>query len=165
MTTVLLTERPDALYVRPHESVVRDVLWAKLGSWRLDHALARGTAPDSSAALSLRAHKLIGPRFRCGLAAQLRALPAIAQCPPHPFDSRVPIRARAVLDSLELLEELADRLAAPEPVDPRGVARVQVLLRDGESPLFNPNLAREFRESFEAALEALEPETATDWAL
>jgi hypothetical protein len=40
---------------------------------------------------------------------------------------------------------------------------VRVLLRDGESPLFDPDRGVEFAEAFEAALEALEPVAAFDW--
>jgi hypothetical protein len=163
VATLLLTQRSDSSYVRPHQSLVGERIWGWLHSWRLDHALARGEAPDSSAALFLRAHRLIGPKFRRALAAEIRALPAAALRARHPFDPRVPVRRQQVLESLELLEKLADRLEAPEPVDARGVAQVRVLLRDGESPLFDPDRGVEFAEAFEAALEALEPVAAFDW--
>ena len=164
MATLLLTHRSDTSYVRPHRSLVRERISARLHSWRLDHTLALGEQPDSSAALFLRAHRLIGPRCRRELAHEIRALPANARRANHPFDPHVPLRRREILDAAELLEELADRLEAPEPVDARGVAQVRVLLRDGESPLFNPGRANQLAEAFEAALEALEPAVALDWS-
>jgi hypothetical protein len=65
--------------------------------------------------------------------------------------------------ALELLNDLADRLEAPEPVDARGVAQVLMILRDAESPLFRPGRAGRLAEAIEAALDALEPEPALDW--
>jgi hypothetical protein len=129
---------------------------ARLCAWRLDQALAQGAPPDSDPALSLRAHRLIGPVVRRGLAAELRALPRKAADACHPRDPRVPICRHAVLAAAELINELADQLAAYEAVDARGVAQVMVLMRDGQSPLFGPARADELGERIHDALEALE---------
>jgi hypothetical protein len=61
-----------------------------------------------------------------------------------------------VLQGVGLLEELAQRLEGPEPVGARAVAQIRVLLRSGESPLFDPNAAREFVHALRTTLAALE---------
>lgn len=163
MATLLLTQRSDTSSVRLHRSLVTVRIWVWLRSWQLDYALAHGVAPDSSAALSLRAYRLIGPRRRRALARELRRLPATAARPQYRFDPHVRLRRREVVRALELLNDLADRLEAPEPVDARGVAQVLTILRDAESPLFRPGRAGRLAEAIEAALDALEPEPALDW--
>jgi hypothetical protein len=157
MSTILLTEQQDTRYVRPRPILTLDRLRARVCSSRLDRALANGAPPDASADLSLHAHRLIGPRIRRELARELRALPREAARSRHPMNPQVPICRREVLEAGDLLEQLADRLADADPVDPCGVAQVLVLLRDGDSPLFHPSRARELERTVEAALSALEP--------
>lgn len=163
MATLLLTEPSDTSYVRLQRSLGTVRIWVWLRSWHIDYALAHGAAPDSSAALSVRAHRLIGPRCRRGLVRELRGLPASALRAQHPFDPHVRPCRREVAAALEVLGDLADRLDAPEPVHARGVAEVLMILRDGESPLFKPVRAGRLAEACEEALEALEPELALDW--
>src|SRR5581483_12164170 len=78
---ILLTEQPDARYVEPHTVRPRDRLRARVSTWKLDRALARGASPDSSTALSLRANQLIGRNVRRRLAQELRQLPSRAPSP------------------------------------------------------------------------------------
>ncbi|MGN6169619.1 MAG: hypothetical protein ACTHQQ_15830 [Solirubrobacteraceae bacterium] len=155
MATILLTEQPDARYVEPHTVRTRDRLRARLWAWRLDRALARGARPDSTAALSLHAHRLIGRNVRQALARDLRKLPGDAAHPRHRLDPVVPICRRGVLHAAGLLEELAARLDGPEPVDACGVAQVRGLLRNSDSPLFNPNGADEFVRALRTTIDAL----------
>jgi hypothetical protein len=155
VATILLTEQPDARYVRPHTVCTRDRLQVRLWPWRLDRALARGALPDSSAALSLHAHRLIGRNVRRALARELRELPGSAAHPRSRLDPTVPICRKGVLQAVELIEELAQRLEGPEPVDARGVAQVRNLLRSAESPLFDLNGVEEFGRALQAALDAL----------
>jgi hypothetical protein len=68
MATILLTGQKDPSYVRAHQIRTSDRLRARLCAWQLDRALARGEPPDSTVALSLRAHRLIGPSIRHMLA-------------------------------------------------------------------------------------------------
>ena len=157
MATVLLTEPRNAACFRSKPRLLRDRLCACVRSGSLDYALARGVSPDSSAALSLRAHRLIGPRVREPLARELAALVKEASGPRYLRDPRVPICRGAVINAAEMLGEVADRLVAPAPVDARGVAQLVILLRDGTSPLFNPARAERLEVAFSSALEALEP--------
>lgn len=156
MATILLTEQPEARYVEPHTVRARDRLRARVSTWKLDRALARGISPDSSPALSLRANRLIGRKDRRRLAQELRELPPRAARPPCRLEAGVPICRQGVLQAVGLLEELAARLEGPEPLDARGVAQVRVLLTNADSPLFNPLGVDEFVRAMRAIVDALE---------
>jgi hypothetical protein len=156
MATILLTTDEESCYVRAHAIRLRDRLRVWLGARELDRALARGAPPDSAATLSLRARRLIGHNTRRALARKLRALLREAAQPQHPLEARVPMCRRHVLHAAGILEELASRLAANEPVDVVGVAQLATLLRDGSSPLFDPSRAHELERILHGASEALE---------
>ena len=47
------------------------------------------------------------------------------------------------------------RLSAPKPVDPRGVAQTKLLLRDGDSPLYRPQLTGSLRPALQQAIDSL----------
>ena len=134
---------------------IRDRLMARLQAHALDRELARGVAPESGGALTLRARRLIGPPARETLARQLRRVVSDARGG-HVWLSRVAVRRPAVLDTAEELDVLADRLAAPGPVDVRGVAQVQLLLTDGTGPLYFRGAAEELRARVADALSRLE---------
>lgn len=156
MATILLTGQTDTSYVRVHPIGTSDRLRARLHAWQLDRALARGAPPDSTVALSLRAHRLIGPGVRHAMARELRALPHQAARAQNRLAPGVPICRRQVLQAAGVLALLADRLADSEPVEALGVAQLRVLLRDASSPLFDPNRARELEPELHAALDALD---------
>ena len=128
---------------------------ARLRAHALDRELARGVAPESCGALTLRARTLIGPSARAALARQLRRVVSDARGG-HVWLSRVAVRRPAVLDAADELEVLADRLATPGPVDVRGVAQVQLLLADGTGPLYFPRETEELRARVANALCRLE---------
>ena len=128
---------------------------ARLQAHALDRDLARGVAPESCGALTLRARTLIGPSARTALARQLRRVVSDARGG-HVWLSRVAVRRPAVLDAAEELDVLADRLAAPGPVDVRGVAQVQLLLTDGTGPLYVRGATEELRARVANALNRLE---------
>jgi hypothetical protein len=145
----------DWLVSQPCRLHARILAW--LGSWWLDQSLAAGVSPDAGAMLSLRAHRLIGLTTRRALAAELRELVPRARRVPHPLDNGVCVCAVGVLEAHEAISELADRLDGWEPVEPRGVARVRLLLRDGTGPLYSESPSDELRRAVRAALAALEP--------
>jgi hypothetical protein len=128
---------------------------ARLQAHALDRELARGVAPESCGALTLRARTLIGPSARTALARQLRRVVSDARGG-HVWLSRVAVRRPAVLDAAEELDVLADRLAGPGPVDVRGVAQVQLLLTDGTGPLYFRGATEELRARVANALSRLE---------
>jgi hypothetical protein len=157
MTTLLLTEHPDSGYVISHQPRARERLAMRLRAVELDTALANGADPDSSVALSLRANRLISRRTRRRVSRSIRSLLQQARRPPHPIHESAPISWRQVVRARPLLEELAARLAGSGPVDARGVAQLQLLLIEGNSPLFGRANAEGLEAALEAALDALEP--------
>jgi hypothetical protein len=134
---------------------LRDRLTARLRAHALDLELARGVAPESCGALTLRARTLIGPSARATLARQLRRVVSDARGG-HVWLRRVAARRPAILDAADELDVLADRLAAPDPVDVRGVAQAQLLLTDGTGPLYFPGATKELRANIANVLSRLE---------
>jgi hypothetical protein len=57
--------------------------------------------------------------------------------PPH--QARLSPRLTQVIAASDDLTRLADALARPGPVAPRGVAQAWILLTDGTGPLYNGN--------------------------
>jgi hypothetical protein len=110
-----------------------DRLVARLRARGLDIALANGTPAESNAALALRARRLTRLSRRRGLARAIRRI--LDHSRRGPF--RVgPIWGRVEAANGELVT-LADTLAQPTPVSPRGVAQTLLLLTDGSGPLYN----------------------------
>src|ERR1700749_2491083 len=111
-STVLLTGGLDNILLasRPR---VRDRLVVRLRTRRLDRALARGTSPETSAALALRAQHLTEPEQRGSIARDLRRIIREPQAPRRPALSRLmPSRPR-VRAAREELIRLADTLEEP----------------------------------------------------
>jgi hypothetical protein len=156
MTTLLLTDPANPRCVVPGRAAAAARLSSHLYARRLDEALASGVSPDSSAALSLRARTLIGASARVGLARSLRCLLRDARRPLGPFTAHVPICRGKILQSSRTIEELADRLAGRDPVDARGVAQVQLLLTDGEGPVYYRPGADDLEPALRQALRGLD---------
>jgi hypothetical protein len=152
MSTLLLASGDSVVGRR---AGLRDRLMARLQAHALDRELARGVAPESCGALTLRARTLIGPSARATLACQLRRVVRDARGG-HVWLTRIAVRRPAVLDAADELDVLADRLAAPGPVDVRGVAQVQLLLTDGTGPLYFRGATEELRARVASALSRLE---------
>jgi hypothetical protein len=153
MSTLLLLVSGETVMGR--RAGLRDRLMARLRAGALDRELARGVAPESCGALTLRARTLIGPSARATLARQLRRVVSDARGG-HVWLSRVAVRRPEVLDAADDLDLLATRLAAPGPVDVRGVAQVQLLLTDGTGPLYFRGATDELRARVDDALRRLE---------
>lgn len=135
-TLLLVTDSEDDRRVVARPARLRERLAARWRTRPLERELARGAAPDSAAALALRAQELIGPSARAVLACRVRGVLRDARRPPRVGSAKVPPQRREVVAAARELERLAARLVAPEPVCARGVAQVHLLLSDGCGPLF-----------------------------
>jgi hypothetical protein len=62
-----------------------------------------------------------------------------ADRPARPLTSAVPVQRREVHAARDEIERLAQELAGPDEVQPRGVLRVIALLTHGDSPFFTPS--------------------------
>jgi hypothetical protein len=157
MSIVLLVrESGEASYVMPQRIRVRDRIAARVRAARLDAALAAGVAPESSAALELRAEALIGPVAR-KLGVRVRQILAGAQSSTAGPGTAVPISIALVRETQAELSLIADRLLGGGPIGARGVATVRALLCDGGGPLYGRfRDSSELRAALGAAFDALE---------
>jgi hypothetical protein len=103
----------------------------------IDLRLAEGESILSSPALGHRAKQLTSLRWRRSLAAGIRRLLEDAESPSRPLSSAVPIQRRAIVCARSQLEGLAAEIEADGPLAVEGLARVQLLITDGHSPLFS----------------------------
>jgi hypothetical protein len=136
MKTVLLADDRDLDTARVRRSRLRDRVRVHLRALALNRALAEGANPDSDLLLSLRAEALMSMSNRQTLGQALRRLVADAGRPIGPMGPVLPLDRRAILRHRSLIHEMADVLEQPGPVDLRGVAAVETLVRDGAGPLY-----------------------------
>jgi hypothetical protein len=155
MTPLLLIDPADPCCVIKERRRLRTRLSAHLCARNLDRALAAGVSPDSSAALSLRAHALIGSQSRDKLARSIRMLIADARRPLGPLAPGVPVCRPKVLRASGSFDELADRLAREAPVDAGGMAEVALLIAAASGPLFD-HPADELEATVRRVMQALE---------
>jgi hypothetical protein len=154
---ILLTEESSGELVVARRARLRERLAARFLAHRLDQLLASGVAPETRAALALRAQALGEPETRTALASQLRRVLSEARWGPAPRRAGVPLLIGQVLVAADELDELADRLLEPGPVAASGLAQVRLLLSDGRSPLYWNRAPEGLREIAVRALGALEP--------
>lgn len=154
MTTLLLTRGSDPRVVQVRRCGVCARVLARVRSLAIDQALVRGTSPDSSATLSLRAQSLISLRHRADLAGRLREHLRLAGRPVHPFSPTLPVPHHILL-ARELIEEVVEALEGAEPIDARGAAGLEILLRDGGGPFYGTGGSSALRLALERILDAL----------
>lgn len=154
MTTLLLTRGSDPRVVQVRRCGVGARLLARARALAIDQALVNGISPDSSVTVSLRAQSLISVRHRLDLARRFRGLLRVAGRPVHPFDPTLPVPAH-VLHARELIEEIVEVLEGTEAIDARGVARLELLLRDGGGPLYGAAGASGLRRALQHILDSL----------
>jgi hypothetical protein len=145
----------------PHSrGLVLGGTWLRVVTWwrssELDAALAVGTDPTASNALSLRAGQLRSPGTRARLARSLQAALDLAAddlshliCPP-PI-----VRYSEVRACESLVHDLLARLEESRPLSVQGLALTSLLVRDGASPLFCEHSAVSLAEDLRLAAESL----------
>ena len=114
-------------------------LLARLDAARLDRELAAGIVPWTSPRHAARALQLTSSRRRVKLARRLERLLMEARYPPLGGNwLRVLVRppCRSVLACESHVTDLARMLRSSGPVDVRGVARLNRLLRSRVGPLY-----------------------------
>jgi hypothetical protein len=111
-------------------------VWLKRGA--LDRRIARGADPSASPELDRRARQLTSRRTRAGLAAGIRRVVEEAEFPQRSYSAAVPVHRREVLRERGFLVAIAEDLLSDDELSPRGIALVDELLRDGNSPIYSP---------------------------
>jgi hypothetical protein len=158
MTSVLLLTPACARHadvVEPRRVRLRDRLEARVRAHDLDRRLADGVPPERSAALTLRARRLVDRAFGTMLARRLREIvrEAVLRRVPR---AQVAVRLAAVADLTAEFDELARRLVAPRPSAVRGVAQISVLLSEGSGPLYSSRADEDLGAAVRRARAALE---------
>jgi hypothetical protein len=102
----------------------------------LDARLAAGEDPQSAPDLALRARQLCDLHTRRALGRDIVALLNRAGDQRWSLTSAIPRSGAAIDAARPALTQIAIALRSPEPVRAQGVARVLVLLRDGNGPLY-----------------------------
>lgn len=128
----------------------------------LTRALAEGADPTGNDQLALRARRLTSERTRRTLARTLRRTVADARRRAR-TRSAVPITdRRAVLDAEAAIAETIERLRAPRPVQPQGMALLERIITnaDGSSPLYNSSQPGTLRRTISSATAALDAQPA-----
>jgi hypothetical protein len=132
--------------------------------WQLDRELADGCFCDASRQRALRASQLTDPLTCRDLAGSLRQVVARAQTPRAVLlGSTVPVVREVVMAWQEALLGLAEQLEQAVRLNPRGVARVHLLLTDGAGPLYNPGPERSLGEAIWWIADGLQSCPPHDW--
>src|SRR5919202_4932745 len=158
MSTVLLLTPACARHadvVEPRRVRLRDRVEARVRTHQLDRQLADGVPPERSAALSLRARRLVDPAFAPALATRVHEIvrEAVLRRVPR---AQMAVRLTAVAELAAEFDELARRLVAPSPPAVRGVAQISVLLGDGSGPLYSSYADEDLAGAVRRARAALE---------
>jgi len=123
----------------------------------LDRQIAAGRPYLSTPALALRAEQLAEPRTRRQVAGTLRKIVEYAdRRSAGPVSSAVVVEPVAVRNARHPILGLAERLEGPAQLNPAGIARAQVLITDGSSPLFDRNSPRTATQAIYEVQDALE---------
>jgi hypothetical protein len=137
-------------------------LVARWQAGQLDRRLAAGASPSANALLAIHAERITGRRSRSRVAAGLARALRDAQAARPGFSAAVRPHRGEVVAARVVLETLERRLRAAEPVSPRGVALLRLLLTDGASPLYRPGESGTLGSDLRAAAAALERAAGLD---
>jgi hypothetical protein len=122
----------------------------------LDSHLADGEGPEASPLLTARALQLSSRRLRRSIADSWLDILIQSHQKLSPFDPRVPVVRRRVVEADDQIRAVADALVAPLTTA-RGVAMASSLLADGAGPLYNPANTTDLRSLLVDVLQQLDP--------
>lgn len=128
-------------HLRPTERRPRpghlSLLWVRIRRLDLDRRLAAGEDPDTDTDLAVRAGQLTDAGERRYIAMVLDRVVAEATGAPAPFSSKRPLARAAIAACAPKMHAITACLWGADRVDPEGVAKVSLLLREGSSPLYS----------------------------
>jgi hypothetical protein len=105
---------------------------------------------------AMREARLTSPRSRRRLAESIEGAVARAETGQRGYSAVVPVSVEAAHLARGTLLDIAERLRAPRPVDPRGVRLTHHLVVDGGGPLYVTLEPGELRAAALVALDALD---------
>jgi hypothetical protein len=133
---VLTGIRMDRTSVPVPPVTARARLVARLFAGRYDRRIEAGVGATYPGALAAHCVRLTSADERVRLAGVLQRLVRTADTGQTGASARVPLQRGAIRASAGLIDEIALRLRAPEPVRARGMARLRLALTDGTGPLY-----------------------------
>lgn len=123
--------------VRPRRAPLLAVrVWLRRRA--LTRAIATGAEPSSSPELARRARQLTSNEVRLTLAAGLTRILEDVERKRAALTAAVPLQRREVIAARDDIEGLVQDLRGPGDVEPRGVALIDELLTNGDSPFYAP---------------------------
>jgi hypothetical protein len=146
--------------LRPRLRVRLRSLWNRA---ELDQALAAGVDPLASEDLLWRAEQLVETQQRVELAETIdRIVKEVDRGGPQLLGGPVLMRRDVIRDNRSLLRVLAERLRSDGPQGLRGLAKVELLVRYGDSAIYRGPSALTLRLELLEALAALDPNDGWD---
>lgn len=115
---------------------LRTRITARLRAGRLDAMLAVGAPVPAGSPMAVRAARLTSTAEREAIARTLRRVIRDAASDRRQITAQVPLHRSNIAAATPLIEAITLRLHAPQPVRPRGMARLHRVLRDGFGPLY-----------------------------
>jgi hypothetical protein len=115
---------------------LRARLLARMRASALDGQLACGAVPWLSPVHAARGVQLTSARSRTELARALERLLAEADSPATPPRAAIPPCAEQVHAARGQILAITAKLRSGSPADPRGMAKLRVLLSDGAGPCY-----------------------------
>lgn len=144
---------------KPVASALKARVWTLLHRHKLDLELAAGSDPNVDPLRRERARELVREGTRRRVADYLERVVVEAESAPRLRASRAPIARRAIRNSRSELETIVERLKAPAPVSPQGVAKALLLVTQGTGPLYggnSKNSGQELNRALRAAVDAID---------
>jgi hypothetical protein len=123
---------------RPVGAPLLTRLTARVLASRYDQMLAVGMSVPAGSALEVHARRLTTIAEREAIARSFRRSLREAGTPPSAWTARSWIHRPNVLAAEELIDTVTLWMHSPRPVNPRGMARLRLLLTDGTGPLYAP---------------------------
>jgi hypothetical protein len=130
-------------------------IWARVRGGSLDRALSAGANPAGSAALAQRSVWLTSRRQRRDLAKAVRRL-LEPESPRTGMTAAIQPHRGELAAARVPLTWVASMLETDEPIYSPGMARLRLLLRRGDSPLYDADRPGQLAREVEAILEAME---------
>lgn len=144
---------------RPGDGVLARAFGASL-----DASLAAGCPPESSRLLAARARDIVALRRRRSVAGSWEHVLRVARraqragrAGSRATAAAVPVCADRIVAAEPAIRDLMNRLAAPLPVQARGVAMARVLLTDATSPVYNRRARVDLGAAVATAAAQLDP--------
>lgn len=123
--------RDEAVRVPWHNRVIARVL-----AGGFDRKLAVGVPAPAGSALAVHAARLTSSDEREAIARSLRRSVDDARNREARLSSRVPLNVPNITAAGDRIDEVTLRLHSPRPVTARGMARLRLLLADGNGPMY-----------------------------